>query len=230
MTDDSDLPQHDVVRRLLAEARHDEPTPPEVVARLEATLAELQAELQADRVASAETAPVIDIGSRRRRLAAIGVMAAAAVVVAGVAVGQVLPQGTSSNDGATSAESDAGAGTDLQADGGDSGAGAATEPAPPEERSGKVEAGSALPEVSLDGDLDQTLTSLRSRSTRSAYAADALVACQVGDVGAGRQLLVQVDGQPGLVVFRAPVGARQEADLFVCGDPDPVRTLSLPAP
>lgn len=231
MTETADLtPQHDAVRRLLAEARHDEPTPAEVVARLETRLAQLQAQRQAERTAAAETAPVIDLGSRRRRLAAIGVMAAAAVVVAGVALGQVLPQGGSSSDSATSAESDAGAGTDVRSGGDDSGADAAMEPSAPEELSGKVQATEALPEVSLDADLDGALTSLRSQSPASSYAADAVVACRVGDVGRGRRLLVQVDGRPGLVVFRAPTRARQEADLFLCGDPEPLRTLSLPAP
>ena len=235
MTETPDLtPQHDAVRRLLAEARHDEPTPPEVVARLETRLAQLQAERTAELTAAAGTAPVIDLGSRRRRLAAIGVMAAAAVVVAGVALGQVLPQGGSGSDSATSAESDAGAGTDTDTDlrsgGDDSGAGAALEPTSPEELSGKVRATEALPEVSLDAELDGALTSLRSQTPASSYAADAVVACRVGDVGRGRRVLVQVDGRPGLVIFRAPTRARQEADLFLCGDPEPLRTLSLPAP
>ena len=45
MTDAPDLtPEQDAVRRLLADARHDGPTPPEVVARLDDTLASLVAE------------------------------------------------------------------------------------------------------------------------------------------------------------------------------------------
>ena len=40
----------------------------------------------------------------------------------------------------------------------------------------------------------------------------------------------QVDGESGLVVFRRPVGAEQGVELYVCGDPEPVRTLTLPAP
>ena len=45
MTDSPDLtPEHDAVRRLLADARHDGPTPPEVVARLDETLAALVAD------------------------------------------------------------------------------------------------------------------------------------------------------------------------------------------
>ena len=33
-----------------------------------------------------------------------------------------------------------------------------------------------------------------------------------------------------LVVFRRADGAAQQVDLYVCGDPTAVRTLTLPAP
>lgn len=227
MTESSDLsPQQDAVRRLLAEARHDEPTPPEVVARLDETLAQLRAE----RSEAASTAPVVDLAARRRRVIGAGVMAAAAVVVAGVALGQILPQGGS--DSMSSGESfDDGGSADSQAGGAEGGGDASAESVSPEEPSGKVAAPRTLPEVSLDADLGDTLTSLRSDSRRAAtFSADALVACQVGEVGRGRQVLVQVDGQAGLVVFRIALGSRQQADVYRCGDPEPVRTLSLPAP
>lgn len=232
MTDSPGLtPEHDAVRRLLAEARHDGPTPPEVVARLESTLAELQAELQAERVDATDTAPVVDLAARRRRFIGAGVLAAAAVVVAGVALGQVIPQGGSDSGGdggATSALEDRES-LDSQS-GGAGGGDAAAESTSPEALSGKAEA-PQVPEVTLDADLGEVLTSLRSQSRRAAtFAYDDHVACRVGDVGRGRQLLVQVDGQPGLVVFRAADGAGQEADIYVCGVPDPVRTLTIPAP
>ena len=59
-------PEEEAVRRLLADARHDEPTPPEVVARLDATLASLAAEREpaAHRRRRTTTAPVIDLGAR----------------------------------------------------------------------------------------------------------------------------------------------------------------------
>lgn len=228
MTGSPDLtPEHDAVRRLLAEARHDGPTPPEVVARLEDTLTSLRAE----RSEAAGSAPVVDLAARRRRFVGAGVMAAAAVVVAGVALGQVLPQGASDSGGATSAESDAGSGRmdSPTGEGGGLDDGAA-ESASPEELSGKATAPQG-PEVLLDSDLDGALTLLRSSSrTAATLSDDALVACQVGDVGRGRQVLVRVDGRPGLVVFRAARASGQEADVYVCGDPEPVRTLTLPAP
>ena len=227
MTESPDLtPEQDAVRRLLAEARHDGPTPPEVVARLEESLAGLQAE----RTRVADTAPVVDLAARRRRFVGAGVLAAAAVVVAGVALGQVLPQGGSDSDNASSAESfDSGGSADPRAGGEDDGGDAAAES--PEELSAKVPSPQELPELSLDDDLDEVLTSLRSDSRRVAtLSADALVACQVGEVGQGRQVPVRLDGQPGLVVFRAAQGPRQQADVYLCGDPEPVRTLTLPAP
>lgn len=226
MTDAPD-PQQDAVRRLLADARHDEPTPPQVVDRLESTLVGLRA----DRAAAADPTPVVDLGARRRRVVAAGVLAAAAVVVAGVAVGQVLPRGGSDSGGVISAES-----TDDDADsrlgGAEDGGDAAAEPAAPEHLSGKTEAGSALPELSLDAALDDSVLDLRagSRSRAPLSGADAVFGCDTGVVGRGRRVLVTVEGQPGLVVFRRPAADRQEAAVYVCGDPEPVRTLSLPAP
>lgn len=215
-------PEQDAVRRLLAEARHDEPTPPEVVARLTRTLEGLQAE----RHDVADRAPVVDLASRRRRLVGVGVLAAAAVVVAGVALGQALPQGSSDGGGSDSAAS-AEDGTTM-----DSRAGDGEAESSPEELSDSAAVAQVLPEISLDSDLDSSLSSLRttSRSPSSASSGGALVACQVGEVGRGRQVLVQVDGKPGLVVFGSVVGSGQEANVYLCGDAEPVRTLTLPAP
>ena len=232
MTHPADLtPEQEAVRRLLAEARHDAPTPPAVVSRLEDALATLQAE-RADTADDSATAPVIDLAARRRRrLVGIGVMAAAAVVVAGVTLGQALPRGGSDSGGESSATSADDGGADFGAGGPESGDDSAAESTAPKELSGKAAAPQVLPEVSLDDDLDEALTALRSESRRaSTLTADAFVACQVGEVGQGRQVLVQVDGQPGLVVFRATRQSSQEADVYLCGDPEAVRTLTLPSP
>ena len=79
MSESSGLPpEQDAVRRLLADARHDGPPPPDVVARLDETLASLvaerSAELTAEDTAGAATGHddrspgrVVDLGSRRRR-------------------------------------------------------------------------------------------------------------------------------------------------------------------
>ncbi|HEU4335933.1 MAG TPA: hypothetical protein VFR45_01340, partial [Nocardioides sp.] len=134
MSEPSGLPpEQEAVRRLLADARHTAPPPPEVVARLDDTLATLVSQRAAEPTAGStaeagdargDRSPgrVVDLGSRRRRMAGIGLLAAASVVVAGVAIGQALPRGDDASSagsqsdsspaeagdaGASSAESDA---------------------------------------------------------------------------------------------------------------------------
>ena len=247
MTDSPDLtPEQEAVRRLLADARHDGPPPAEVVARLDETLASLVAERGS---ASPEgdddepTAAVVDLGARRRRMAGIGVLAAAAVVVAGVAVGQVLPRAADDSGGAEStASSDTGSGEDRQfgdqsddgqSDGGDAGAGSA-EQAPESMKSTAATPFAGVPTLSsADDRLDEEVLDLRpgaaARSDRLG-SVDALSSCDLPSLGKGRRLLARVDDQIGVVVFRRPDGATQVAELYVCGTPAPVRTLLLPAP
>lgn len=102
MTDSDDLTpaQAQHVRRALADARHNELMPADVVARLDAVLAELADEQRStDRTgttgpaALVEPAATVDLAARRRRRNGAGlVLAAAAVVVAGVGLGS-LTQG-----------------------------------------------------------------------------------------------------------------------------------------
>jgi hypothetical protein len=94
---DLDPAQTEAVRRALAAARHDQPIPAEVAARLDATLAGLVAEdavpaVAAAMVASAPAEPArvaAVIPLRRRRLPVL-LVAAAAVVAAAVATPQLL--------------------------------------------------------------------------------------------------------------------------------------------
>ena len=81
---DPDLtPPEEQVRRLLADARHDEPMPDDVADRLDRVLADLQDE-------SRRTPAPIDLAARRRRRIARNVLvAAAAVVVVGVGISRV---------------------------------------------------------------------------------------------------------------------------------------------
>src|SRR6478752_6356387 len=160
MSESSGLPpEQEAVRRLLADARHDGPPPPDVVARLDETLASLTAERVSERPAAPATerddrspSRVVDLGSRRRRIAGIGLLAAASVVVAGVAIGQALPRGGSDDAaessagaaqsdtslaesgeaGGSGADSSTGSGSDQ---GGDSGA---SEPAPESAKSSQA--------------------------------------------------------------------------------------------
>ena len=243
MTDSPDLaPEQDAVRRLLADARHEGPTPPEVVARLDDALAALVSErgdgpLAAEEVEErAAHAPVVDLGARRRRLVGTGLLAAAAVVVAGVALGQALPRlqggdadSGSSGDVATSQERDFSGNGDGSSDSG----GAAEEG--PESLKSTAAAPEAAPPTlsSTDADLDDELLELRTTETPQDSrlgSAQALSSCDFRGIGQGRRLVAQVDGQVGVVVFRRPDGAVQQADLYVCGSTVPVRTVTLPAP
>lgn len=238
MTDGPDLtPEQDAVRRLLADARHDGPTPPEVVVRLDEVLASLASERQVAREDTTR-APVVDLGARRRRTAGIALLAAAAVVVAGVAIGQGLPRTSYSDSGgdsaasgesATSQDQDPGA----QADGSGDDAGAADQ-APESLKSTLPAPEGAYPTLSSDDVAPDDLLGLRSTVDPSAASevesAQTLIACDLQGVGRGRRVAAQVDGLPGMVVFRRADGATQRVDLYVCGTPAPVRQLTLPAP
>jgi hypothetical protein len=95
--------QTDAVRRALAAARHDEPIPAEVAARLDATLADLVAEQSMPTVAAAMVAPVIPL--RRRRLPVL-LAAAAAVVAAAVVTPQFLDRSAQHSSQVTADQAD----------------------------------------------------------------------------------------------------------------------------
>jgi hypothetical protein len=238
MTDPAPLtPEQDAVRRLLADARHDGTTPPDVVARLDEALASLVAERGDAPLAAADPddsrAPVVDLGARRRRTAGIGLLAAAAVVVAGVAVGQVLPRLSGSDDAGSTAGGDmATSDRELSDDSGGSDAGSGAAESQEMAPQTKQDA-SAVPTLSTaDADLAQELRSLETsagarRSTLVTGEPDAF--CMSG-IGPGRRLAAEVDGQPGVVVYKPQTGDAQEVAIYVCGNGEPVRTLFLPLP
>ena len=244
MTDAPDLtPEQDAVRRLLADARHDGPTPPAVVARLDDALAALVSERQAAPREDGTRAAVVDLGARRRRTAGIALLAAAAVVVAGVAIGQGLPRMSSGDSEASSAgsadsatsqerEFDSQSG-DPGADGSESDSGAA-EQAPESLKSAVPGPAVVYPTLSSDDvGLDDDLLDLRSTETPASASLDAtrtLSGCDLRGIGPGRRVAAQVDGVPGIVVFRRADGAAQQVELYLCGTAAPVRQLTLPAP
>lgn len=244
MTDSPRLPpEEEHVRRLLADARHDGPVPPEVVARLDETLASLVSERggapleQSGPGTDGATAPVVDLGARRRRTAGLGLLAAAAVVVAGVALGQALPRSggdDASSSGGVAAESDTSS-RELgeQSDDGSADSSSGGAQAPESLKSPAPLAG--LPTVSLsDPDLSGRLLGLRrdaaARTMGQTLAPDVQGTCLMRGIGPGRRLLVEVDGRPGTVVYQPPSGDAQRVAIFVCGSGEPVRTLTLPAP
>jgi hypothetical protein len=254
MTESSGLPpEQEAVRRLLADARHDGPPPPEVVARLDDTLAHLVAERSVEPTVEPADAHddrtpgrVVDIGSRRRRVAGIGLLAAASVVVAGVALGQVLPRGGGGADdssaGSSSESSLAEAPTsedDGGAEGGDS-AGAAEDPGAmssemaPDAKRPFTDA----PRLSSADDdlLDQQLLALRpmaSAHSRVPGPGEAALPddCRMAGIGPGRRAYTTLDDVSVVVVYAPPIGDAQRVAVFQCGvDDPPVHETVLPAP
>jgi hypothetical protein len=235
--------QDDAVRALLASAKHTDPVPADVVARLEATLASLGDERRETPVATPDegSAPVVTLASRRRRTAATLVLAAAAVVVAGVGIGQVLPSDPSSDsagsaESATSAEDRSSAESDRAFGAEGSAPGAAgdekqgdtssrSQEAAPEPSS---EALTDLRSSSSDAALEPQVRALRRRATASTLSSEPL--CPLPGVGAGTLVSVTYDGLPGALVFRAPVGGTQQVDVFRCGERGALRSLQVPAP
>jgi len=225
-------PEQDAVRRLLAEARHDEPVPPAVAARLDAVLAELTAERRETRT----TAPVVDLAARRRRGAGVGLLAAAAVVVAGVGIGQVIDRSGSmdgDNGSATSSESfdrgDAGGSGEGDA-GADAGAGQDEAPAAEDSRRGAT-ASDGAPEVSTDSlrrDLRAALLSAASLTAAPEPEAEAACAVAEAVLGDGTRVPITLDGRPALAVYAVPQGGRQQVDVYLCSTAGPAERVWLP--
>src|SRR5262245_22319839 len=222
-------PEEDArIRRLLAEARHTEPMPADVAARLDGVLADLNAER------SKESAPVVDLAARRRRTAASLLVAAAAVVVVGVGLGQVLPdlrggsadQATSSGEvpSAESAASDAGgAQADRRAEA------SPVVPAPSAERAAAapVRVRSAHFGADVQRARSKAGASEPDDNTMGLFMAPV---CPVGDVGPGTAIAATYDGTPAYLVLRPPAGDSQVVDLYICGTDEPARTITMPVP
>ncbi len=233
MTDDDLTPEQQEVRRLLAGARHDEPMPESVVARFDRVLADLADE-------PVRVAPVTELATRRRRATSL-LLAAAAVVAIGVGVGQVVGTGQSDGDSLSASTRDEG-GADDQ--------GTEAEVASPEEGpkdGGDAEAPTSSTSSEQSGadtfaelkrsTLADDVSALR-QDTFSVDMIGGLVAaydatgatCRSKAWGEGQFVPVRYDGIPAVLVFRRAMGDSQVADLFLCGDAEPRRSVTLPAP
>ncbi len=221
--------QEQHVRRLLADARHTEPAPDGVVARLDKVLAGLADE-------PARSADVVHLAHRRRRAATL-LVAAAAVVVIGVGIGQVLPEG--GGEDSADAQHPA-AGAELEEE---SGEGA---PAQPDRANGSETAAEQRSYRVSTQRFARDAASLRVLVPAAAFDSDEYAdelngagptlssgrrgVCEPGAWGRGRFVPVVYDKAPGWLVLRKPQGDSQVADLFLCGSEVVVRSVTLPYP
>jgi hypothetical protein len=231
MTHDDLTPEEEQVRRLLADARHREPMPEDVAARLDDVLSGLQ-EHPAPVVRTSPSGADLDAARRRRRVRS-WVLAAAAVVVLGVGFNQVDWTGPSGGD-STSSDSVA-----------DSAAGAE---APAESSEEDRDLRTAVRRLSSERFGEEVELLRATRATLSSDQAplaasrpDGLdvfqdgkaeysVVCDLGRLGLGRAVPVRYDGERGWLVFRVPEGDTQVVDLYLCGRDEPTRSVTLPVP
>ena len=224
MSHDQPHPDDERVSRLLAEARHTEPLPPEVAARLDRTLQGLAAER---RTPADPVAPVIDLAARRRRRIAAGLVAAAAVVALGVSLPSLDLGGGSDADSAGSADTAADAPTstlegqsrELASSGADSGEDSSAE-------SGEPAAPMASPAEVRPEQFKKDVAAARDQ------APDDAVASVCGDLPPGAEWVVTVRyaEREGYLVFGATEGDRQEVALYLCPGGELARRTVVAAP
>jgi hypothetical protein len=228
-SEDPLTPEDEEVRRLLAEARHTGPTPPDVVARLDRVLDDLAQQ-------PAPGTPVVDLARRRRRVASL-LVAAAAVVAVGVGVSQVVSPQPASEDSVAGSSASAPEAAGEDRDGVQSkvpGNGVASD-APASADESKLEPfllrRSRLARDLTDARVEVFAVKSQSYSARRSAADRAAgAACRADEWGPGRFVPVSYGGTPAVVVFRRPLGDTQVADVFLCGSREPVRSVTLPAP
>lgn len=225
--DDDLTPEQEEVRRLLAAARHDEPMPEPVVARLDRVLADLAAE-------PARDAPVVGLATRRRRATQL-LVAAAAVIAVGIGVDQIVrPDDSVTSAEVTSDRDEPAAGSaEAESSRAEDGTGAASSDAQAPTTDDRDRR--AIAELSRQAYADD-VSALREQSSTldmlgsldAAYAAG--VVCRSDAWGEGTFVPVRYDGVPAVLVFRRASGDTQVADLYRCGDTRPHRSVTLPAP
>ncbi len=236
MSDDDLTLEQQEVRRLLADARHVGPVPESVVARLDRVLADLADE-------PVRVAPVTELATRRRRATSL-LVAAAAVVAIGVGVGQVLDTGTSGESDVAASTRDE-SGDQLQGEAADPEAESAPEESQEDDDAAEPQTSSNLPDkdggrtfaklsrqaYASDVSALRELSSSADAVDRFTAAAGAAGATCLSDAwGAGQFVPVRYDGIPAVLVFRRATADTQVADLFLCGDSEPRRSVTLPAP
>ena len=228
MSHDQPHPDDERVSRLLADARHTEPLPPEVAARLDRTLEGLAEER---RTPARSVAPVVDLAARRRRRLATGLVAAAAVVALGVSLPQVDLGGGSDSESAGSADTAASereggsVGREFASSEADSGGGAdAGDPTTGE--AAEPNAPMATPAEVRPESFKKDVAAARDLATDDAQAPP----CGEPPAGAGQVVPVRYADREGYLVFGVTEGGRQEVTLYLCPGGELARRAVVPAP
>lgn len=237
MTSDELDPQEETVRRLLAEAGKDPGTvPDDVVARLDDTLAGLVAERAdgAEPSPAAATAPtaVSGLAERRRRRWPRVLVAAAAVSVISIGAANLFSGGeadlsTAGDAGGAALES---APEDSTRESPGDGQAAAPQEALPNSDSA-TRSRPALRTESLTTDI-QRIEDFRLAPPALQFREPRVTSgrpCATPKAARGDNLLlVQLDGEPSVLVLRKPVGDERLAEVFSCDDPaSPVATTTV---
>jgi hypothetical protein len=221
--------QEEQVRRLLAEARHDDPIPADVADRLDRALVDLSR----DEPDAAGRAGVIDLAARRRRRNAAALLAgAAAVIVAGFAVGQAVDVGGSSGDAGSANESVARDQSNNESS--DESSGLAGSPEAGEDAGGGVAAAPPLQLSSkhLARDLTEQLPAAASGnitkdSAREALGSFGCATAPPAAYGPGTFFAAYYDGVPAVVALRPPTVRTQQADVLECETGTELRSVTL---
>ena len=229
--DDHDDAEQEAVRRLLADARHTEPMPADVVARMDAVLRGLAQDHD-------PVAPVVPLTPHRRRAAAALLAAAAAIVVGGVTFASLHHSGNGASEtagAAAPADAKAERGTDLSAQGsdapgnygntGDGGSAGGGRSAP---TASQDLAGMRPVKVRTHHFTNDALRAQGALKSTTYQSGAATKGCLVSDAGAGIRLPASYHGSRAVLVYRSPAGGSQVVDLYLCGARSPVRSTTLP--
>lgn len=246
-------PTEDQVRRLLADARHTEPMPDDVAARLDRVLTGLAGERRdADRAARSAAVAADLAAARRRRTARNLLVAAAAIVAIGFGMNSVDLTVSGDDDGGASSADAGGDAADAPEAATSQREGVTTDEAPAAESPHLTDGDGALAEggayaaspVRLSSDRFGAQVRRLQSSTRELALKDSTSAstdglfslsrhplrsgCSTRGWGEGLLVPVRYDDQLGAVVFRSASGESQVADLYLCGSDEPARSITLP--
>lgn len=219
------------VRRVLADARHTDPMPADVVTRLDAVLAGLATE---DARASA---PVISIAAPRgriRRRWAGGLAAAAAVAVLGYAVPQVVGQSGGTDSASTDRSVQQVPATEDDGPTPPSGAESRDRPTLPDpsdpEHAKVPQQVFELHPQHLRSDLRELTAARPAPTSADRDESNALSSCKDPGWGPGERVAIVWQDQPGVAVLREPDATGQRIDVYLCGESEPVRSDVVPEP